>query len=145
NSMLVRQTSFSGSPKLSLSQWQYGGYGSESWQVEPFLILQSSLRFDRNDFIRQTLPEPRFVLNWIPRRNLTKVSGGWGIYYQPVYLSLVSQASDQLRTDAFMVNFPAPVITTFSIAPLLRQPYFETASAEWQEQWNLRTTSSINE
>ena len=142
DSTLVRQGSFLGNPDLSISEWQGGVYAQDSWQLRSSLVLQAGLRFDRNSFVGRILPQPRFVLNWLPYSN-TKLSAGWGTYYQPVYLSLISPSRDQQRVDV-LGSGATPLVTSFSLSPSLRQPYFETASAEWQQQWNLRTTTSIH-
>jgi hypothetical protein len=142
DSSLVRQASFTGNPNLSVSQWQGGAYAQDSWQLTRSVLLQVGARLDKNDLTRQVLPQPRVVVNWGPREG-TKFSGGWGTYYQPVYPSLISPARDQQRLDTLDPN-AAPLVTSFSIGNSLRQPFFETWSAEWQQQWNRRTTSSVH-
>ena len=142
DSTLVRQTSFTGNANLSASELQTGGFAEDSWQLGS-LVLQSSVRMDRNDFIRKTLLEPRWVLNWFPRMDTDKLSFGWGIYYQPVYLASIALAHDQERLDV-LLNPAIRILSSFSIAPGLRQPYFEILSAEWQHQWDRRTTSTVH-
>jgi hypothetical protein len=138
--VLVRQSFFLGNTRISLSNTQNGAYAQDAWHLRSNLILQSSFRIDRNNFIGRTLHQPRFILNWIPRPN-SKLSVGWGIYYQPVYLSLLGQQLDQTRLD--ILN-GAPLVTTFSFAEGLHQPYFQMSSAEWQHQWSERTSSSVH-
>ena len=94
------------------------------------MIFESSLRVDRNDFVRKTLLQPRLIINWVPRPT-TKFSGGWGLYYQPVYLALIAQSYDQERIDV-LGSSTAAIVTSFSSGVPLNQPYFQTASAEWQ-------------
>ena len=144
NSTLVRQGIFSGNANLSVSEWQGGMYGQDSWQLGSPFVLQAGVRLDRNDFVGSILPQPRFVLNWLPRGSATKLSAGWGAYYQPVYTSLISEALDQQRLDLLGPGAAAPLVTSFSRSTSLRQPYFQTASAEWQQQWNLRTMTSVH-
>jgi hypothetical protein len=144
DSTLVRQGIFSGDPNLSASVWQGGIYAQDSWQLRSSLVVQAGVRFDRNDFVGKVLPQPRVVVNWLPRGSTTKFSAGWGTYYQPVYTSLISGALDQQRLDLLGPGNPTSIVTSFSLSPSLRQPYFETASAEWQQQWNLRTMTSVH-
>ena len=142
DSITIRTSTFSGDPQVSLSETQAGGYVQDSWQFARSMIFESSLRADRNDFVRATLVQPRLILNWIPQPS-TKLSTGWGLYYQPVYLSLIAQSYDQQRIDSFGPS-THNILTSFSARTALNQPYFQTVSAEWQQQWGNRTTSAIH-
>ena len=142
DSTIIRSSSFSGLSQLSASEAQSGAYVQDSWQFARSIILDSSLRVDRNDFVRHSLLQPRLILSWLPRAS-TKFSAGWGLYYQPVYLSLIAQGYDQERID-LLGSSAAPVVTSFSRRAPLNQPYFQTASAEWQQQWGNRTVSAIH-
>ena len=144
DSTLVRQGIFIGSPNLSVSEWQGGMYAQDSWKLRSSLVLQTGVRFDRNNFIGKVLPQPRVVVNWLPRGSSTKLSAGWGTYYQPVYTALIAGAFDQQRLDLLGSGTPSSIATSFSLSPSLRQPYFETASVEWQQQWNLRTMTTVH-
>jgi len=144
DSTLVRQGIFFGNPNLSVSEWQGGMYAQDSWQLGSSFVVQTGGRFDRNDFIGKLLPQPRVVVNWLPRGSATKLSAGWGTYYQPVYASLISGTRDQQRLDLLGADLSTSIVTSFSLASSLRQPYFQTASAEWQQQWNLRTLTAVH-
>jgi hypothetical protein len=145
DSTLVRQGIFSGDPHLSATKWQAGVYAQDAWQLANSLVLQVGLRFDRDSFIGDVLAQPRFVVNWLPLGAAAKFSAGWGTYYQPVYASLIAQAYDQKRLDLFgSASVPAALATEFVHSPELRQPYFETVSLEWQQQWNRRTMTSVH-
>ncbi|HMF01180.1 MAG TPA: TonB-dependent receptor [Terriglobia bacterium] len=138
----IRTSSFSGEPQLSISEIQAGAYLQDSWQFVRSMIFESSLRVDRNDFVRATLVQPRLIMNWVPQPS-TKFSAGWGLYYEPIYLSLIAQSYDQQRIDSF--GPPATtILTSFSDRTELNQPYFQTASAEWQQRWGSRTTSAVH-
>jgi hypothetical protein len=144
DSTLARQGIFSGSPNLSVSTWQGGIYAQDSWQLRSSLVLKAGVRLDRNDFVGKVLTQPRVVVNWLPLGSTTKFSAGWGTYYQPVYTSLISASRDQRRLDLLGPGTPTSIETSFSHSSSLRQPYFETASVEWQQQWNLRTLTSVH-
>jgi Carboxypeptidase regulatory-like domain len=144
---IVRQVTFLGNGSVSISARQTGGFAQDAWQLRRDLILQSSFRVDENDIIGKLNPQPRFILNWIPRRGTSKFSVGWGFYYQPIYLSLIGQAHDQSRRDVLIdpqQSSTVPVLTSFGIGRDLRQPFFEMASAEWQQQWNGRTSTAVH-
>jgi hypothetical protein len=140
---LVRATTFLGNPQLSASETRIGGYVQDSWKVVPSVIFQSSFRVDRNDFVGRVLPQPRFFVNWIPQ-STTKFSLGWGLYDQPVYLSLIGQSRDQLRIDVLSTAPVTPIVTSFSLTSGLHEPYFQTLSAEWEKAWNAQTLSSVH-
>jgi hypothetical protein len=139
--ILVRQSVFTGNAALSVPITQEGAYAQDEWKLRRSLMLQSSFRIDRNSVVREFAPQPRFVLNWVPGRRLSKFTAGWGLYYEPIYPSFIAPAFDQNRTDFFGVN---PVLTSFRISPQLRQPFFNMASAEWQQQWTGQTSSDIH-
>ena len=141
--ILVRSTSFLGNPELSVSEIRTGAYLQDSWKPTQTVILQSSVRIDGNNFVGKVLPQPRFFLNWIPTAT-NKFSMGWGLYDQPVYLSLISQSGDQQRIDFLNTGLPVPIVTSFSLTSSLHEPYFQTISAEWQRAWNTQTLSSVN-
>src|SRR6476646_1416367 len=98
---------------------------------------------DGNDFVRKVLPQPRIILNWLPR-NAMKFSLGWGIYDEPVFLSLIGQSEDQQRTDILSTAPLTPIVTSFSRIRSLQEPYFQTTSVEWEKSWNAQTTSRIH-
>ena len=147
DSATVRQVTFLGNGSVSVSTRQSGSYAQDAWQMRRDLILQSSFRIDENDFIGKFTPQPRFVLNWIPGQHSSKFSIGWGLYYQPIYSSLIAQAHDQSRRDILIdiqQNSSQAILTSFRTGQDLRQPFFEMGSAEWQQQWNERTSSSVH-
>jgi outer membrane receptor protein involved in Fe transport len=72
----IRTSSFSGEPQLSISETQAGAYLQDSWQFAPSLIFESSLRVDRNDFVRATLVEWALrlsVINATAHKNFSSV------------------------------------------------------------------------
>jgi hypothetical protein len=140
---LVRSTSFVGIPSLSASEVKAGSYVQDAWKIARTLIVQSSLRLDRNDFIGGVLPQPRFVVNWIPQ-NTNKFSLGWGIYDEPLYLSLIGQSQDQRRIDILSTVPTSPIITSYSSTAGIREPYFQTISAEWEKAWTPEVLSDIH-
>jgi hypothetical protein len=141
---LVRQGVFTGNSHLSVAEWQGGLYAQDSWQLRSSLVVQAGTRLDWNDFIGKVLPQPRFVVNWLPRGTATKLSAGWGTYYQPVYTSLIAGALDQQRLDILGPPGSATLVTSFAHSASSRQPYFETVSAEWQQQWNRHTMTTVH-
>src|SRR5262249_8383952 len=119
-----------------------GAYLQDSWQFVRSMIFESSLRVDRNDFVKATLVQPRLIMNWVPQPS-TKCSAGWGMYYEPIYLSLIAQSYDQQRIDSF--GPPATTIpTSFSTKTELNHQYFQTGSAEGNQRGGNQTPSVIH-
>ncbi len=147
NAAVVREASFIGNAAVGASLTQGGAYAQDAWQLTRDVIFQSTLRVDWNDFIHRALPQPRFVLSWTPGHSLSKISLGWGLYYQPIYPVLLGQAGDQSRQDLFFgpnENVTSSLLTSFQLGSGLRQPFFNMTSVEWERQWNERTSSSVN-
>jgi hypothetical protein len=143
----VRQMTFLGNGTVSASTRQAGGFAQDAWQMRRDLTLQSSFRMDENDFIGRFSSQPRFILNWAPGQKSSKLSVGWGLYYQPVYPSLIAETHDQSRRDVLIdprQNSSLAIFTSFRPGQDLRQPFFEMTSAEWQQRWNQRTSSTIH-
>jgi hypothetical protein len=140
---LVRSTSFFGNSALSVAETRVGSYIQDTWKLTGRVIIQSSLRFDRNDFVGRVLPQPRLIVNWIPQ-NTNKFTLAWGFYDQAVYLSVIAQSEDQRRIDVLRSAPASPIITSFSQRTGLHEPYFQTISAEWQKAWNSETLSSVH-
>lgn len=141
----VRSTSFAGNGNVTASVAQGGAYAEDSWQIRRDVILQSTFRVDRNDFVRRFIPQPRFIVNWTPGRS--KFSLGWGLYYQPLYPSLLAQARDQSRLDVLLNaqgNSAVPIDTSFQLGSGLQQPFFNMSSFQWERQWTERVSSSVH-
>ena len=143
--VLRLMTAFSGLDQFHLSNTQAGGYVQDSWcPMRPF-VLQTGARVDWNGVIGRTLPAPRFAANYIPfADDRAKLTMAWGVYYQPVDLSLLGLGYDQSRVD--LVNpanggmgggtpaLEGPFVSRFVVPGSLRQPRFRTASAGWEQR-----------
>lgn len=139
---LIRQSTFSGSADVDLSNSQAGAYAQDTWSLSRFLVLQAGLRADWDRFTQSTMAEPRFSGNVLPfGDDRSKISLGWGIYNAPLNLSVVAQTLDQLQTDRFFDTSgnllpPGPITSQF-VLPTggLHQPRFTISSAGWQQKF----------
>ncbi len=148
---LVLLTTFSGPPQFRVSNTQIGGYAQDAWRVSRVLLLQLGVRADGDRIGRHALVEPRLAANFLPfGDDRAKLAVGWGVYHQPIDLSIFGNTLDQQRTDIF---FDAtgrnpvlgPIVSRFVLpARGLSQPRFYTTSAEWSQKVGERTLASIH-
>lgn len=147
----VQHTEFSGRDQFNLSDALIGVYGHDAWRVSQTLVLHVGLRTDWNRMIRRTTVSPRISANIQPFGNeQTKFTAAWGVFVQPVTLSLVGPAYDQERTDTFSGPAEAPftrgpVVSRFTLPrENLRQPRFYTTSLGWEQVIKENTRIGFN-
>ncbi len=147
----VQHTSFSGSSGFHLSNASVGFYAQDSWSVHRTLVLQFDMRADWNRILQRLTPSPRVSANFLPlEHHRTKFTVAWGIYLQPVTLSILGPAYDQQRIDTFFE--PAggdpifgPVQSRFVLPDeSLKQPQYHTTSAGWEQYLGRNTQIGLN-
>jgi hypothetical protein len=147
---LLRQTTFAGPASFRRSNTQAGAYALDIWKVKKWLVLQGGVRIDGDRLIGRGMVEPRISVNLLPKGGArAKLTLGWGIYNEPLDLAVLGQGADQQQVD---VSFDstgttpvgAPVVSSF-VVPVqgLRQPRFQTESAEWKEKFGPATLVSL--
>lgn len=131
---LERYVSFAGNPFESRKDIEGAQYVQDHWNPREGLSLEAGLRFEWNDIIRAFEAAPRLAVAWAPHfLPDTKFSAGWGIYYDAINLSIVSQQQDQVSLSTFYLPggvVEGPVTTQFEVYDrLLKAPYYQNASA----------------
>lgn len=147
---LQEVSTFVGPPNIAVSDSRAGIYGQDGWQVFSKLRVQIGFREDFDRIAQRGLVQPRISANYLPfHSNATKLSVGWGRYFQPLDLTLIGQALDQLQSDSFYdptgtIVTSGPFVSRFAPpAAHLQMPSFDTASAELQQRINAKTFASI--
>jgi hypothetical protein len=150
---LDRQTTFAGSPNSYVSNTLAGGFVQDSWSPNKHLVAQVGVRADWDRLFQAALVQPRVAVNWMPfGDNRGKFSIGWGMYDEPLNLSLIGQVYDQQEVDTLYnaagtaaVQGPATSRFVLPAAGLagLQQPYFDIASAGWQERVGANTLVTV--
>ena len=113
----------------------------------------AGVRADWDRLFQAGLVQPRLALNWMPLKdNRGKFSIGWGMYNIPLNLSVIGQAYDQQEVDT-LYNAPGKVpiqgpATSAFVLPTnglqsLQQPYFDIASAGWEQEVGENTLVSV--
>jgi Carboxypeptidase regulatory-like domain len=147
---LQRLTTFSGLASYRLSNTQVGAYAQDTWQAKKWLVVQAGVRVDRDRLIGQAMAEPRIAVNVLPKGGeRAKLSLGWGMSNQPLDLSMLGQGSDQRQRDVFYDSagqtvVGVPTVSQF-VVPMtgLRQPRFQTESAEWKQKLGSSTLLGV--
>jgi len=137
---LAQHTFFVGSPKFTLGNTALSAYAYDVWRPSRALVLQSGIRVDRDQIVKLPFLSPRFSVNYLPFKNgHSKFTAAWGIFLQPVRLSVLGPAHDQNRIDIFYgsqrYNFVFGSITSrFSLPEgSLKQPRFYSISFGFEQ------------
>jgi hypothetical protein len=138
---ITRFIRFQGNPRFGRNNAELSGYLQDSWTVNGQVMIDSGIRLDWDEVLRQPLWSPRFAFTWAPSRlPNSKFSGGVGVFYDVTNLALMTQAQDQERLDVFYgpdgVPLPGgPVITRFAADERdLKAPYYLNWSVGWQQK-----------
>ncbi len=141
---LDRVTTFAGNPDFHVANTLAGGFLQDSWSPNAHFVAMAGVRADWDRLFQAALVQPRLALNWMPfKDNRAKFSIGWGMYDIPLNLSVIGQAYDQQQVDTLYdatgkVPVQGPATSTFVLPggglASLQQPYFDIASAGWEER-----------
>jgi len=150
---LDRRTTFAGYPRFSLSNTLAGGFVQDQWTPNKYVVAQVGVRADWDRLFQAALVQPRVAVNLLPfSGDRTKFSLGWGMYNAPLNLSVIGQTYDQWQVDTlYNAAGTTPVAgpaASFFVRPAeglasLQQPYFDIASAGWQQRFGENTLVSL--
>ncbi len=150
---LDRLTAFVGNPEFHVANTLAGGFVQDSWSPDTHFVLMAGVRADWDRLFQAALVQPRVALNWMPfKDNRAKFSIGWGMYDIPLNLSMIGQAYDQQEVDTLYdptgrIPVQGPATSAFVLPAgglaSLQQPYFDIASAGWQERIGESTLVSV--
>jgi hypothetical protein len=147
---LDRVTTFTGTAQFHVSNTMAGLFVQDSWTPNRYFIIQAGARTDWDRFLQAAIAEPRVSLNFLPfKDNRGKFSIGWGIYDVPLNLSVIGQTLDQQQVDTLYdatgtIPVSGPATSRFVMpAGGLQQPYFDIASAGWQQRFGTNTIVSV--
>jgi hypothetical protein len=151
NDAHLQDTYFFGTSRFHLTNASAGGYGMDTWRVAEALVFQLALRADWDRILDRATPSPRISANFLPfRDNRSKITAAWGVFLQPVTLSILGPAFDQQRSDTFL----GPDATAPAIGPItsrfvlpderLKQPRFYVTSVGWEQKIKSHSQAGIN-
>jgi hypothetical protein len=136
---IARRVSFLGSPFQERKNLEMAQYIQDSWTPVDGVVLESGLRAEWNEVVRELEIGPRFALVWAPRRLLdTKLAAGWGIYHDSISLEPLARDQDQESLSTFYSpGLPArgPIATSFAVRDRdLRTPAYHNASVSLERK-----------
>jgi outer membrane receptor protein involved in Fe transport len=137
---LRRRIEFSGEGTVGAANSELGGFFQDRWQITPRLSLDAGVRYDYDRLSGSHHPVPRFAVAYSPfREEHTLLRGGWGIFYDRLYVHAGSFERFQRRreTDFGPDGSPSGASLYFEnrVAPRgLRVP----RSQSWNVEFNRR-------
>jgi hypothetical protein len=147
---LANRTTFAGPASTRLTNTQVGAYVQDAWHPGKRFVITAALRMDEDRLTTAAVVGPRAAVNFLPFANdRTKITVSWGRFYQPLDLSLFEMGSDQRRLDVFYdatgtIVTSGPAISRFVVPAGLRQPFFDTTSAGWEQRVRKSTLLGFN-
>ena len=142
---VVRDIQFYGSPTQFVTKVEAYSYALDRWSPMSSLTVEAGFRTQWDQFTHGAPPAPRLAAAWSPKWLAgTKLSAGWGIFYDAVTLSMLALSQEQSSLSTFYASdgsqVGVPILTSFSLKPSdLRLPRYAITSftAERKLPWNL--------
>jgi hypothetical protein len=140
NGQLMRLVTYSGKPSFGRDSSEFSAFGQDRWYLRETLYLEAGMRLDWDQILRQAQVAPRLSFSLSPKGlPNSKFSGGVGVYYDAVNLSILTRELDQERIDTFYTPDG-----TVSLGPVtsryraneasLKAPVFLNWSVGWQQK-----------
>jgi hypothetical protein len=130
---ISRYVAFAGPPFQARKNFEGAQYIQDAWTPHEGLLVEAGLRAEWNEIVRDLEVAPRIALAWAPRPlRDTKISAGWGIYYDAISLGTISSRDDQVSILTFYPpggGVAGPVTTAFVVNDhALSAPRYRNAS-----------------
>jgi hypothetical protein len=124
-----RYSTFTGGALSKINNVESSAYAQDRWLMTNRLLIESGLRFDWDQIVRDVLVSPRLAGTYVLDNEAnTKVSAGIGIVYDATPLFLIARPFAGQRTDYFFnpsgqptdvngapTSAPTPLLTTFFV------------------------------
>jgi len=114
-----RYSVFSGGGNSATYNLEASGYIQDRWLITNRLLIESGVRLDWDEIVRDTLFSPRLAATYaLDNQGNTKISAGIGTVYDPTILLLIARPSAGQRLDSFFDAsgnaLGTPLLTAFS-------------------------------
>ncbi|MDQ1474556.1 MAG: hypothetical protein QOJ99_6036, partial [Bryobacterales bacterium] len=145
NNSIVRDVHFLGDPRHFRTNVENYGYALDRWNPVSDLTIEAGFRTQWDQYTKGAPPAPRLAAAWAPKRlGGTKLSAGWGIFYDAITLKMLTLDQEQLSITTFYtpggLPLSAPLETRFVAKPHdFRLPRYAITSfsAERRLRWNV--------
>ena len=132
---VARYVTFAGNPFQQRRNFEGAQYVIDRWTPREGLTIEGGVRADWDQVVRDVLWSPRVSAAWAPHfLRDTKLSAGFGIFYDALSLGTLTRHQDQVSYSTFFdpagVPVRGPVETAFLLNEHgLRVPRYRTMSA----------------
>ena len=104
---LLERITFLGSGELESSDVVTSGYVQDHWRLSERLALDLGLRFDHDDMIAESHFSPRIAFSLaLDDDGRSIVKGGWGLFFDQVFLQVGAFQSFQQRVEQDFLGAP---------------------------------------
>jgi Carboxypeptidase regulatory-like domain len=130
---VARLVSFAGVPFQNRKNLEAAQYVQDHWTPREGLAIEGGVRTEWNEVVRDLEVAPRFAVAWVPKRlRGTKISAGWGVYYDAISLGTLARGQGQMSFSTFYLPdgvVHGPVATSFEVNDHeLSTPKYQTAN-----------------
>jgi hypothetical protein len=130
----VRTVQFEGGPRQYQTNIEAYGYALDRWNPRSDLTIEAGFRTQWDEYTGGAPPAPRLAASWVPKwLGETKLSAGWGIFYNAVTLNMLALSQEQTSTTIYYVPngqpVGVPIESQFVLSPhALKLPRFAISS-----------------
>jgi hypothetical protein len=97
-----RYSVFPGAPALTQFNTELSGYFQDRWLITQRVLLEAGLRLDWDQIERHLRFSPRVAATWVlDNSGNTKLSGGFGVFYDATAIFLIARPRAGTRIDYF--------------------------------------------
>ena len=130
---VARLVSFAGVPFQNRKNLEAAQYIQDHWTPREGLAIEGGVRTEWNEVVRDLEVAPRFAAAWVPKSlRGTKISAGWGVYYDAISLGTLARGQGQMSFSTFYLPdgvVRGPVATSFEVNDhVLSTPKYQTAN-----------------
>lgn len=131
---IVRSVQFEGSPQQFFTKVEVYSYAVDRWSPTPTLTVEGGFRTQWDEYTGGAPPAPRLAASWSPKLlGGTKLSAGWGVFYDPVTLTTLALSQEQTSVSTYYApngtQIGVPITSMFILRPGdLRLPRYAISS-----------------
>jgi TonB dependent receptor len=114
-----RYSVFPGAPALTQYNTELSGYAQDRWLLTQRVLLEAGLRLDWDQIERHPRLSPRLAATWVlDNSGNTKLSAGFGVFYDATTIFLIARPRAGTRIDSFFDEngnqIAGPVLSSFT-------------------------------